>query len=199
MAAKQKEIVVRVKRRRRRWPLVLLGLVVFLVIVGALSGGHDKDRPSSSPSPSTASAGPQKTNAPTPNYSVIGKSDWRRDGQPIYYAVMDPVDLSDDGFKQNVKLVTQALAKSKGDANFSAHIFDDVAVARDAFASDPGGSGPPLDQTKAALDLRGQHLVAIYSGGLDASLYLYEIDWYPAAFTQTANIGKYVGSEEWKA
>ena len=51
---------------------------------------------------------------------------------------------------------------------------------------------------KAALDRRGQHLVAIYSGGLQMSLFPYEIDWYPGAFTSTQNVGQFVGAEEWK-
>jgi hypothetical protein len=110
--------------------------------------------------------------------------------------------LKNDGFKQSVKLVNQALAQKKGDGDFSAHIFDDEAVAREALAADPGGPGPTPDQSqgemKAALDRRGQHLVAIYSGGLQMSLYPYEIDWYPGAFTSTQNVGQFVGAEEWK-
>lgn len=116
--------------------------------------------------------------------------------------VIDPVDLKNDGFKQSVKLVNQALAQKKGDGDFSAHIFDDEAVAREALAADPGGPGPTPDQSqgemKAALDRRGQHLVAIYSGGLQMSLFPYEIDWYPGAFTSTQNVGQFVGAEEWK-
>jgi hypothetical protein len=44
----------------------------------------------------------------TPQYSVVGKSTMstmRYDGEPIYYVVMDPVNLTNDGFKENVKLI----------------------------------------------------------------------------------------------
>ena len=48
------------------------------------------------------------------------------------------------------------------------------------------------------LKLKGQHLVAMYSGGLATGLYPYELAWYSGAFTDTPNVGPYVGSEEWK-
>jgi hypothetical protein len=47
-------------------------------------------------------------------------------------------------------------------------------------------------------DATGQHLVAMYSGGLATGLYPYEVAWYPGAFTDTPNVGQYVDSEEWK-
>ena len=138
----------------------------------------------------------------TPQYSVIGTtamSAMRYDGEPIYYVAMDPVNLTNDGFKQNVKLVTQALAKTKGDPDFSARLFDDRAVAAETFArvSDPPLSQKP-DETTAAKDREGQHLVAIYSGGLATTPDPYVLMWYPDAVTGTPNVGHYVDSEQWK-
>jgi hypothetical protein len=43
--------------------------------------------------------------------------------------VVDPVDLSNDGFKQRVKLVLQAVARTKGDADFVAQVYDNQGAA----------------------------------------------------------------------
>ena len=138
----------------------------------------------------------------TPQYSVIGTtamSTMRYDGEPIYYVAMDPVNLTNDGFKQNVKLVAQALAKTKGDPDFSAKLFDDQAVAAETFAR---VSHPPLfqepDEIRAAEASEGQHLVAIYSGGLATTPDPYVLRWYPDAVTGTPNVGQYVDFEQWK-
>jgi hypothetical protein len=110
-----------------------------------------------------------------------------------------PVDLGTDGFKQDVKHVLQAVADMDGGPDFSARIFDDQAVANEAFfqETDPQLGQSP-DEIWAFEERKGQHLVAMYSGGLATGLYPYEVAWYPGAFTDTPNVGQYVDSEEWK-
>ena len=114
--------------------------------------------------------------------------------------MIDPVDLSNDSFKQNVKLVVQAVAKTNGGHDFSAIVYDDAAVANTAYSLD---TADPLHIHKAT-DQEQQHLVAFYRGGIDdgrasTADNAYEIDWYPAAFTSTPNVGKYVDMEhQWK-
>jgi hypothetical protein len=98
-----------------------------------LRGRHSKHRHGSSPE------------ALAPKCSVNGKSTKRFDGEPVYFVLIDPVDLSTDGFKQDVKLVLQAVAKTKGDPDFSARIFDDEAVARETFSHD---TNPPPWRTQ---------------------------------------------------
>lgn len=188
---------MQVKKRRRKWPWVLLALVVFFIIVGALSGGNEDDKRESSPAPSTTGSASPPLTGPTPKYSVVGQLQWRSDGEPTYYVVIDPVDLSNDGFKQTVKLVTQALAQQNGGVDFSAKFYDDQSVAKEALASDPG-SGNHTVPDKASLDFLGQHLVGIYSGGIEVNPSPYQLAWYPGAFTNTPNVGRWVGYEDWK-
>jgi hypothetical protein len=174
---------------------------VLLTACGSLAGTSGRETSTSTTTATTTTTTTTTTSPPpaTPQYSVIGRSTKRYDGQPIYYVLIDPVNLGNDAFKQDVKLVLQAVAKTKGDPDFSARIFDDEAVAKETFSHDT--NPPPLedpDEIRAATDRRGQHLVAIYSGGLKTLLYPYEIDWYPAAFTDTPNVGQYVDTEQWK-
>jgi hypothetical protein len=53
----------------------------------------------------------------------------RATADPYYYEVVEPVDLSNDGFKQRVKLVLQAVARTKGAPDFMARVYDDEGAA----------------------------------------------------------------------
>ena len=176
---------------------IIAASALLLLTACGSPGGNSVSEPATSTTAAMTTLSPA-----TPQYSVIGTtamSTMRYDGEPIYYVAMDPVNLTNDGFKQNVKLVTQALAKTKGDPDFSARLFDDRAVAAETFArvSDPPLSQKP-DETTAAKDREGQHLVAIYSGGLATTPDPYVLMWYPDAVTGTPNVGHYVDSEPWK-
>jgi hypothetical protein len=167
-------------------------LLVFLIAVAAVAGcGSSKPTQlSTTPAPAT----------PAPKYSVVGQSSRPVDGKPIYFVLIDPVDLSTGGFKQDVKLVLGAVAKTNGNSDFSARILDQEAIAREAFAEETGPrvSQSP-DEKRDFEERKRRHLVAMYSGGLNTGLgYPYDISWYPAASTDAPNVGRYAGSEEWR-
>jgi hypothetical protein len=155
-------------------------------------------------SPTTAPAATPQL--PTPNYKQIQRnvSD-RKDGKYSYYVVIDPVDLSNDGFKQNVKVVLQEIAKDNGGPDFSARVFDDEAVAK-TYLSDKTDPPLDLDVRKAHNAQEEQHLIAGYLGGIDAysaqpstAASAYNISWFPAAFTSSPNVGQYVKlNDQWK-
>ncbi len=143
---------------------------------------------------------PQPT---TPNYTIVAKTpdEFRFDHKANYYIAIDPVDPSNDSFKQNVKLVLQAVEKNNGDPNFSSNVYDDEAVAKTAFSykSDPTGVTP------SEINAQEEHdLVAMYTGGINTDAKAstaddaYNIEWYPAAFPDSPNVGKYVSGEQWK-
>jgi len=158
----------------------------------------------SAPSTVTKTVHGSSTTTPqpaAPHYEIVGKdANERFDHEPIYYVVIEPVNLSNDSFKKRVKLVLQAIAKTNGGPDFSANIFDDEAAAKTEYShrTHPGNENP--DEAKAQITLVEQHLVAGYDGGLLASgaPYPYEIMWYPSASTDSPNVGQYVGDEEWK-
>ena len=182
-----------------------VSIVLAVASLCVLTACSSSERSNVSAPPTTASqataASPPITAPPaTPKYSIIGTSGKRYDGEPTYFVLIDAVDLSNDAFKQNVKFVLQAVAHADGSPKFSARIFDDETIAREAFSEE---SAPPSNQspeeTKAAQERRSQHLVAMYAGGLNTGLgYPYDIAWYPAAFNYNPPVGQYVDSEEWK-
>ncbi len=118
-----------------------------------------------------------------------------------YWVVIEPVDVSNDSFKQNVKLVVQALAKINGSPNFTANIYDDEVVANARTTLDPSSPGQP-HPTVGPQAVQTQHYVASYEGRLPAenpyAEHPYEIWWYPAAYTDSPNVGRYVHGEPWK-
>ena len=176
-----------------------IGVILFVSIIGSACGTSETAEGTATQETPTATLAPAPPPPATPKYSVVGQSDKRFDGEPVYFMVIDPVDSSTDGFKQDVKLVLQAVADTDGGPDFSARIFDDEAIANEALSQEmnpPLGESP--DETAAFEDLKGQHLVAMYAGGLATGVYPYELMWYPAAFTYTPNVGQFVASEEWK-
>ncbi len=133
-----------------------------------------------------------------PNYTVIGERE-RFDDQPIYYLLIDPVDVSTDEFKNSVKGVLQALAAKQGNPNFSAWFYDNREIGRLAY--DDQVTPPVMDspeEIKAKASAREPHLIASYSGGNPNAWMMYGISWFPGATTSSPTIGQWVDSEEFK-
>lgn len=164
--------------------------VLALTLVGCGDGGATSA--TSTPPVITVSA------PATPNYKIIAKTTNQRfDHKPNYYIVIDPVDVSTDSFKQTVKLVLRAVARTNGgDPNFSADVFDDESTANTAYSYDTSnGIGVNASDLKAQADQEKQHCVAMYNGGVNNE---YEIAWYPENLVSSPNVGKYVSYEQWK-
>ncbi|MDR3665107.1 MAG: hypothetical protein P4L86_32770 [Mycobacterium sp.] len=178
------------------WPWIVLGVAVLALISSALSSGGDNK------SNETAATAPQSA---TSSYHIIAKTtDERSDDKATYYVVIDPVDLSNDGFKQSVKLVVLAVAKTNGGPGFSADIYDDAATAQAeySYVSNPSDVTPTQSLWAHHAQME-QHLVADYIGGIDGARAstadsAYTIAWYDYAFISTPNVGQYVGEEQWK-
>jgi len=195
------------------WTAVIVLLVLFIGI-GASGDTPTKETAKNNEAQTTVNETktdnkkdetPKQQEIPTPNYSVVSSTkDERFDKKNTYYVTIEAVDLANDNFKQSVKLVVKALAKQNGSTDFTANIYDDEATAK---AGANYYSNPSTDQAeiKAKSDQRGQHLVASYSGGIDeitakvsTADSAYVLNWYPGAFKDTPNVGKYVGNEQFK-
>jgi hypothetical protein len=190
--------------------------IVFAAALLMLTGcgnptGHESQSTTAAPTPSA------------PQYSLQeGRAE--SDGRPSYYVVVDPVDLSNDGFKQRVKLVLQAVARTKGDADFVARVYDKQGAADWEWAhvedgpesceiDGPCGTRPPLpedpaerrrsdEQFKAEQGDSRRHVVAFYSGGYESERpWPYELAWYPWLSDEVSDTGaevEYEGKEEWR-
>ena len=176
-----------------------------LAVTLAGCGGTTTSKPSTVTQTVTTQVTPQ---AATPNYFIVAKTIAKTsDSRNYYYLVIDPVHRYDDSFKQTVKLVLQAVAKTDGGANFYAEVYDDEAAAN-AGVSHKDHLGDLTPQQKLA---HGDHFVAVYFGGLDkssgqtsnADSASYEIIWYPSGTWGSPMwdpyLKQYVGqTEQWK-
>jgi hypothetical protein len=154
--------------------------------------------------PQPATATPQPA---TPHYTVLWAD--QRGGKKInteYYVVIDPVDLSNDSFKQNVKLILRAIATNNPwhGPNFSALIFDNEAAARGEISWTKDASSLTDSEVDALDALSLVHLVASYMGGINDAAQkstaddAYKISWFYLAPDDNPTVGKYVSNEQWK-
>ena len=154
---------------------------------------------------------------PVPRYEILGKKKYPLDeDRPELYVVVDPVDLTDDGFKERVKRVLLAIAREQGTPDFSATVYDDADAA--AWAYDFYENGPEsceLGQESCQIpeseqanadrmnDLADRHTVAYYSGGYrtSTSSFPYELSWYsrlPMEAVDTGDEVRYEADEKWR-
>ena len=194
--------------------LTAILVLLVLVVIGSAIGGSSKTNQSTPAAPDNANAASSSQSQaskavpvssqpqePVSNYKIAySNTSQRLDNAETVYVVIDPVDLSNDSFKQKVKTIIKDLAAKKGVKEFSANIYDNADVAaQDYNMTLPNGKAD--GQTKLAE--QGQHLVAEYDGGIDMDTAqvsredkAYTISWYPGADKTTPNVGKYVSIDE---
>jgi len=187
---------------RRRSAVVA---VVLLLNILSSACTNDTSNMSSAAPPDTSTTAEASPRPSTPKYEVISKSTSHRADEKItYYVVMDPVDSSNDIFKQNAKLIVQAIAEGNNSPDFSVYIFDSAAAA-EMIISPYSIPITELNDIKAHKAEKDRHLVALYSGGFDIDTArastadsAYQLLWYPAASTDSPAVGKYLGREVWR-
>ena len=119
-----------------------------------------------------------------PRHTIVHQTSRSYDNEPNYCVAIDPVEISDDGFTATVKQVITSLATEKGNADFTAFVFDDQETAINACVESAG-------------DDVERHLIAAYRGGLPMSVSPVSLRWFPAASADTTAIGRWVGAENW--
>ena len=126
-----------------------------------------------------------KKDNPEINYEIIYTlNHLRYDGGIAYYILIDPIDLSDDTFKDNIKEIIRKIVEEKG-KKISIEIFDKRDSLQNGYeydAEDPGEwleyNDEELEEWKAwitneeILNDLAIHCIASYDGGLETGLYL---------------------------
>lgn len=141
----------------------------------------------------TVKAEPEKT---TISYkitqTVTGK---RYDGGIIYYVVIDPVDLSSEAFKNNIKDLTNKITKEKG-GKISIEFFDSEVTSDVHYKEYVEMSLTPQETKDAQADM-GIHYVASFSGELESGIYKNSLMFFPGTFKSNQTVGKYVDTIEY--
>ncbi|PKL31226.1 hypothetical protein CVV43_03700 [Candidatus Saccharibacteria bacterium HGW-Saccharibacteria-1] len=172
-------------------------------------------KPASSETKNDAAATKTNTQQQTPKYEIINtKQNVGITNLDEYYVKINPVNLNNDEFKSNVKLIVSAISKEKNTADFMAKIFTDSDVL--AYKNNATGYYKDLSETgvttadlatwtKEMEEKSATTFVAAYTGGFDYNTgkiskqdAAYSISWFSSTFTDNITVGKYVGSEKWK-
>ena len=134
----------------------------------------------------------------TPKYQILYElSNKRYDGGKNYYVLIDPVDLSSDSFKNDIKTIAKKIVAKK-DNKISIEIHDKKATLDLSYKQYGDMSlGRVLNQSE--LDERAIHLIADYSGDLETNIYLNSLSFFPGAFEDNAKVGKYLETIEFDA
>lgn len=131
-----------------------------------------------------------------PKYEIVYELKGKRyDGGVNYYVLIDPVNLANDGFKNDVQAITKQIVKDKG-SKISIDFLDDKSVLELEYKSHYGANTLGRILTKPEMDKQGLHLVATFSGELAADIYPNSLAFFPSTFTDNPKVGKYVESME---
>lgn len=188
---------------------IITAIVAVILLIAIFSSDSSTNKQSQTQQPAETTQTKNETKAaeqpqvPKPKYESIGLSTSERfDKAETIYVVVDPIDTSNDSLKQTMKNIVSDIAKTKNFKEFTVYIYDNKAIATREYNKElPNGAA----DARAKSDERGQHLVAMYSGGIDLETAkkstadnAYSISFYPGAFKDTPTVGKYVGTEQFK-
>lgn len=131
-----------------------------------------------------------------PKYQMIYSIDKRYDGGTSYYILIDPVDLTNTGFMDDVKYIINKFVNEYG-GKISIEIFDDRNVLELQYKLYGDLSlGRPL--TNNEYQHAAIHYIAGFSGELETGLYLNSLYFFPSAdSTNTPEVGKYITTIEY--
>ncbi|WP_342433238.1 hypothetical protein [Neobacillus sp. FSL H8-0543] len=127
-------------------------------------------------------------------YDIVYSYKQRADGGISYYVLIDPVDIKSASFNDKVKQIIEKLVEEKG-KKISVEIFDDEKALELTYKQYGDLSlDRPLNESEN--NLKAIHYIAAYSGDLKTGLFLNTLYYFPSAFSDTAQVGKYVETLE---
>lgn len=141
---------------------------------------------------------PKAQEVKTPKYQIMYELlNKRYDGGKNYYVLIDPVDLSSDSFKNDIKNIAKKIVTEKGN-KISIEIHDKKTTLDLSYKQYGDMSlGRVLNQSE--LDERAIHLIADFSGNLETNIYLNSLSFFPGAFEDNTKIGRYLETIEFDA
>ncbi|MBU1293124.1 hypothetical protein KJ819_03625 [Patescibacteria group bacterium] len=125
---------------------------------------------------------------------IVQTSKERSDGGIVFYLLIDPVELSDASFKNNVTGWVRDLTKAHG-TKVSLNFFDDANALNLAYRQ-YGTLSLGRARTAEETALLERHYIASFDGELENMLYRNTLSFFPAASKSSAVVGKYVGASE---
>lgn len=115
----------------------------------------------------------------------------RIDGGITYYLLINPVDLSNDNFKDGIKGIIIRFVKIHG-TKVSLNIYDKLETLENDYKDSVSGKITTLTTDPKFLKDLDLHLIAYYDGDLSAGLYLNTLYFFPAYYYENQSTEKYI-------
>ncbi len=133
---------------------------------------------------------PEPHIAVEPAYEVVYTLTKKRlDGGKTLYVLIDPVDISNANFEDDLKLLVKGLVGQYG-PSISIEIHDDPNSLRASYARF-GDKSARLPLTAEEGTNEALHFVAAFNGNLNTGMYLNTLQFYSAATPDTPLVGQY--------
>lgn len=130
------------------------------------------------------------------DYQIVYEVSHKRyDGGKNFYVLVDKIDLSSANFKHDIKKMVDDIVKKKG-GKISIDFANNKA-ALDLIYKLYGTNSLGRTLTKTEMGEVGESLVAGFSGQLETGFYLNTLYFFPGAFKNNPNVGKYVETIEY--
>lgn len=162
--------------------LIKGGLLFIMFIIGIIVNPSISKK-SSKKNEITTENNPQKeeiNKIETPNYEISKEATIRVDGAISYFVLIDKVDLSNDRFMKDIKVIVDKIVKEKG-AKINVEILDNREALELLYKSHYGINALGRILNDAELNLLKKHLIASFTGELDEMLYFNQLDYFPSS------------------
>jgi hypothetical protein len=177
--------------------LIFLGVFLIIILlcscccfISTLSSGNTNT------STNTKTSNITPTSSPLPSIPVTEKtleftiektSIIRFDGATSYFVLIPEVDVTTDVFKSEIELIISTIRKDKGN-KISIEIFDNSESLELSYEREVNLKMVPADKN----ELVSRHYIAGFSGELSTDFYKNTLYYFPAAFKDNAEVGKWV-------
>lgn len=126
-----------------------------------------------------------------PSYKIVHEAVIRYDNGKSYFVLMEKVDLSNDGFMEDVKRIVSDISKAKATKKLNIELFDDKSTLELTYKSHYGINTLRRPLTKSERTSLERHYIASFSGELATMPDPYSLSYFPSAFKDSKEVGKF--------
>ena len=113
----------------------------------------------------------------------------RYDGGVTYYVLIDPIDLKNDKFKDNIKSIIRDIVKKKG-GKITIEFHDKIESLNISYKQ-YGDMSLKRPRNQREEEIEAVHFIAAFSGQLKTYAYFNTLDFFTVAFSDHPIVGKY--------
>lgn len=130
-----------------------------------------------------------------PKYEIVYELKGKRFDKGVnYYVLIPKVDLSNNNYQEDIKIIIKKIVEEKG-SKISIDFFD-TKEALELLYKLYGDMSLGRTATKEENEMLAEHAIAGFSGKLTTDIYLNSLYFFPSATVDNKKMGKYVDTME---